>query len=622
MSRTLQTAVAGVVGLAATVVWSSDAKAQQTPLLYPDQRVFVVSISRVELLASACRTEVATKRVIVPTASALDESYSEAPHRIPGVELVTLASGNATYQLTSRLDDRGNLELTFTLRAQGGGVLSADGACADPRSAGLNMEVFARYRADRLPSVAKWRAPDPDLRLAIDWSPIRSAVANLAGLQYGKWIRLGEFGCGDRNLFPIRLQSASAELDGQLQPTGAYQAGITTIMGVSARIFGCFGDPAAVSEARLRATVASLREATIPLRGSVGVIFSFLPVPLTFPISLDVPIPGGTLSQVPIVLADGESDLAFVRKEAGNWVERAPDGKRITVPLSLNAGAVTASDSLRQFFILDATIGAPRFGEFMTAKNQLDYFRSDVPVWSSAGTLGMSVHQSLFGARKTDQEGTGLMGYLLPIRVKGVAEGRFLFWKIRKPYEIVLDSGQVSVSETSQAGGAQVRLTLGSSHARIDGKTVVADKAPVKGVQAVVVLDVESLDERGLRFVISRFQVGVKMWRVVIPIRLRSAELQKQLNGGLLPLTDALNMKLELPKCIETGWNKIIAPPCICNATCTDVFTLLGYEGGYRAIRVSFVPGTGGVRQSEFSLDGIGWRSLQLQAGLKVEALK
>jgi len=508
-----------------------------------------------------------------------------------------------------------HLVLTLTAIGDGKSVKNPVGSkypttCIEGRDAHLVVAIKLHYLGGLHPLGASFKAPRPDVRMALDFNLIKSALAGFNYYKLGQWIRLGEapYWCGDRTGFDVHIKDPPTILSaGYLNPDGAY--GTTLSLGVSirAQVHGCLGDPLADAQADLSTTVGLFGGGNLPIGGSVhvtlGNIFS-----RDFPLQFAVPVPA--ITNLPIDFINGTGAQFAFGTFDGKEFKPAANPTHKDVPVSVNISSFGGPPTNNNTLIIDATVAAPpQSEEFSSAADAAAYLTSDDPLWDNQN-LGVSVHDSFFGSVGGAKAPTGILASLLPFRVTGESVGTF-----HRHFEIVFDEG--SASFVKHEGGDAVSVNLTAGYLKIGHwPSIVGRRRLIKKIKATVLFDRIVAQDGTLKFRVADFHLQIRSWFFVFPIKLSSGQLEAQLNGGSIPLTGKNDIPLELPICVFTGLDKLMSPPGTCGPYA--MFERLGYIEGPRAATFTIDSST---IQSKFNSGDIGghtWQGLQASARVTV----
>src|SRR4029077_20683896 len=102
--------------------------------------------------------------------------------------------------------------------------VETDKICHGGKTAFIDVAVVSHYGAAAVTS-AVFKAPQPDLRIAFDFTMLKGVAAGFNHYKVGQWVRLGEapWYCGDRTPFDIVLREPPAlTSNGWLNPDGNY----------------------------------------------------------------------------------------------------------------------------------------------------------------------------------------------------------------------------------------------------------------------------------------------------------------------------------------------------------------------------------------------------------------
>jgi len=584
----------------------ADVNAQVNQTLVLQNGAVLKRTSSFAVVAEPCKP--IQKAFAVPVdSSALDTSY-----------VTTIWPAGIDIQLINALGEVSvtNVSITanalnFTLRATGDGTLvshtSGTGTtmvCAGAQSAYIEVAVIAHYRSVAASS-ATYAAPKPDIRLAFDFSLLKNAAASFDNYKLGEWIRLGEFGCGDRTMFDAHIKDPPVlSATGYLNSDGSYGTMLNLSATARAQIHGCLADQWADGQAYAATTVGPFGGGSLPINGSATINLANV-VNRTFPFGFTVPIPSFSSLPVDLPPVPGAT-LEFGTFDGSNFAP-SPTPTHKDIPIAINVGSFGGSPGDNSTLIVDATVGQSQIAAFTTANDATSYFNSDQPLWNQRN-LGVTVHDTFFGNAGSGKPSTGLLGSLLPIRISGDTIGSF-----KKHFEIVFDGATVKFVKHN--GGDAISVSLSTTYAKIgNGKPLVGHGKPLSQIKATVLLDRIVAEDGALKFRVADFRVAISSWFLIFPIKLSSGQLEQSLNNGLIPLTGILNLEIDLPVCINTGSDKFISGPNTCNPV--PWIGYLGYFSGPRIATFTIDPTTIITRFNQFAVGGQKWQGLQ--AGIQV----
>jgi hypothetical protein len=412
------------------------------------------------------------------------------------------------------------------------------------------------------PLAPGYLSPQHDARIALDMRFVQERIRQLHLLTYGNQIVLERIACGKPYFLAQVQRPPEFRLAGTLNANGAYSTRISLDAGFVAEVFEqCLGinNPVVTGAVNLAGSLGPVQGlSSIPLDGKsvidLGWINPNLPKQYS-DIHANIPIPGSLLTTIPIQLTQAASgaQMDFGAIVNGQWQTA---GTKRDVPLTMNVGSFGGSESDNAYLIIDATIGTqPRLKLFPRPLDALADFESDLPLWNKSH-VGFSFKDSFFGGAQAGQPGIGLLGALLPVRVRGRSEPiQVLWWKEQYEYEVILDGAQVEF--VPHEGADAVRATLSSTAAyvyRIKNGVASKKRKLVDRVSAVLVLD--RLDAAGgeLVFRVAEFKVELKTRSFLIPIKLSSGALEASLNHGSLKFGDVPDhVSGRVPECFEVG---------------------------------------------------------------------
>jgi hypothetical protein len=431
-----------------------------------------------------------------------------------------------------------------------------------------------------LAQVQNFQSPQHDARILIGMDLPEQQITKFYDVYYGHNIRLGEgpFYCGDP-LFLVHINEVPRlSIRGQFPASGDYSVDVFFSSGLNAKVYEtCDGivEPSAGGDVALWANLGSLSDQdSFRISGEFR-MGSFLGFPVfTSPISFDVPIPAKPLNNIPIRLDEVSKKLDFGILNGGVWTS---SGTSKDIPIQVSAGAIGKPGTDSSFFVVDATVGMERKKTFSSQDEAVADYNSDFPI-QSGENIGVSIKQSFFGKAAPGSQSYGFLGNLLPLRISDEGTYRILFWKKTIKWQAVLDSA--SVVFTKSEGSDAIEAQVGSTYIRLGKHTLVGKKA-LKAVSGRILFDNLQNEDGMLHFRVADFRVRVKVNRfLVIRIRLSSGDLEKQLNGGIIPIAKTpQSIALSLPDdhfdppCVYTGWDKLKADYRACN----DADQRIGY---------------------------------------------
>ena len=609
-----------------TLLASPSAMAQPAGLNYTSQTSGWIELGHAELSGPECSRVTKDFTFAVQESAKLDPSIKLGP--ISGFEAVVDQSlGQSLFSGKSLANDT----LTVTLDVRGDGneqTINGHKVCVGGADAFLALTVRAFYRwsssaitttvttATPIAIVSTFQAPDPDLRIALDMRPVQRALAAHQWLKYGDTIRLGEFGCGDPQ-FSVQLNNPPLfTAAGFLRPDGQYGTTLAAYATAQAEIHGgCFGsNNKADATAKAVTTLGKVSSAqTIHIGGttSIGVINGL--IGRTFPFAVDATFPAGPLASIPVDLVPTPTaSLEFGHLSNGSiWNST---GTHKDVPVVLNVASMGGPVGNDQFLLVDATIGsAPRYASFATLQEAQQFVTADLPLWGNR-SLGLTAKESLFGKIRPGESPTGLFGALLPIRVSGVAEGKFLFFTVKKHFEVVLDIAATTITDNPSGS---ITVELGSSYARIgNGSPQIGNGQPLKSVSGSVTIDNVRYEVDAVKFRVADFRINLKTSHFLFPIRLSSGALERGLNNGTIPLTEATKAQIELPKCLFTAYDKFKSPAGVCAQP--QLIGWLGHVSGKRATTATLDLSTFAVQVKKYQQGAITWSAIQAAVMLQI----
>jgi len=455
--------------------------------------------------------------------------------------------------------------------------------CAFPKRVALSACLLA------LPTIAQtFKAPDYDVRVALETDMLSQAFAGFVGTEYGNTIRMGEWGCGDPQLSAKIMQPKLDVVGFQNTTSGEYGAVLRLGGEVKGRFGPCAGFGGALAKINAGISASKLTAvddlelngtATVYLLGYnplVVVTWAF-GVPFDFRQPLHVPIKA--LSKLPVALEDSaEVKLDFGKacgKPCSRWMSL---GQKKEIPIDINLGSVENADGSHRYLVADLTFGKARRKTVASAAEARRALEEDIPIWDSANSadhrnVGISIKRSALSKAQacpaasdileTQQDcspGVGLLAELLPMRVRGKKE---LTQAVALEYGLILDGAEVA--QTTHEGLPAYRVTLSSSYSAIrlvrtrDG-TPIGNGAfqPPGDLRAYITFDRLRVEDGEFQFRVAEFRVELKLpgdWPIPNPGGWFSAgALEKQLNGGRMPLSAGVQpIVIAFPECIQVG---------------------------------------------------------------------
>jgi hypothetical protein len=543
-------------------------------------------------------------------ANGLDTSYVTGVWP-PGIDVQTTnALGVAS---VSNVVLAGN-SLNLTLEALSDGTIvsqtsgtSTSQVCVGGRSAYIEVTVIEHYSIAQS-SGASYRSPKPDVRLAFDFNLLKTAAAGFVYYKIGQWIRLGEapWYCGNTSPFFVILKDPPRlAATGYLNVDGSYGTSLNLVATVRAEIDNCAGGPQVNGQAILGTIVGPFGGGNLPINGSVNLNFAGI-FNRTFPLQFNIPVP--SFASIPIDLPPTQGvTLQFGTFDGTTFTPSATPTHR-DIPITINLGSFGGAANDNGIFIVDATVGKPRSVELTTPNDANTYFTSDRPIWDQRN-LGVTVRDTFFGSAGGGQQSTGILGNLLPIRIEGDTVGSF-----HKHFEVVFDGA--SVAFVKHSGGDAISVSLTSTYAKIgNGPPLIGHGKPLNKIKASILLDRIVAKNGELKFRVADFRITISSWFFIFPIKLSSGQLEQSLNDGEIPLTGNVNLEMDLPICIYTGFDKFISPPNTCNPA--PWFDYLGYMSGPPKAIFTIDPSTIIIRFNKAQVGGQAWQGLQ--AGVQVK---
>jgi hypothetical protein len=275
------------------------------------------------------------------------------------------------------------------------------------------------------PKTTSFLSPQHDLRMAIDFGFLRGEIAKFYAIGYGDTIDLNSLKCGYSH-FLVSINEVPL-LSGKwiLNYNGSFGANVIFTPQAIAQSGPClFNDhPSIGAGANLKASLTNVSNIdSIPIAGTayikgLAVLWPFM----IYPFHFDIPFEGRPLSSIPIRLADSAStQLDYGTFHNNVWVS---SGKEKDLPLIVNAGGISKMVPQGDFLIADAAIGSTFSTKpFPTSQQAQSDFGSDLPIWDPNQKIGLSIGRSFFGIAAPEKPGSGLFGFLLPIRVQGTVD--------------------------------------------------------------------------------------------------------------------------------------------------------------------------------------------------------
>jgi len=470
---------------------------------------------------------------------------------------------------------------------------------------------------------ANFLSPQHDLRLAIDFGFLRSEIAKFYGVGYGDTIDLTAPKCGYSH-FSVSINEAPLLTSKWVfNYNGSFGANIIFTPAAIAQSGPClFNDhPSIGAGANLRASLTNVSNIdSIPVSGTayikgLAVLWPFMIYPFRF----DIPFEGKPLSKIPIKLTDSAAtQLDYGSFQNSVWVSL---GKEKDLPLIVNAGGVSKMVPQGDFLLADAAIGSAfPTKPFPSAQQAQSDFGADLPLWDPNQKIGLSINRSFFGSASPDKPGTGLFGFLLPIRVQGTVDKQILFFHIKKKYEVFLD-GAIAAFEPHE-GSTAVRVNLSTSKWTIsDGKgskQSAAQSGPIKSVTASVLFDRFMLDNEVLKFRVADFRLKIRTSWFVFPITLSSGDLENNLNGGTVPLAGFKNrFSIDLPNCVKPNSDILWSAVGKCTDICPQRKGCMSFTQGIQSLVFILDPTIQVQSQGEFLHLALRVTATKSEAGLE-----
>jgi hypothetical protein len=402
-------------------------------------------------------------------------------------------------------------------------------------------------------------SPLHDVRFAVALDLPKQQVQRFNHVKYGDTIRLGEFPfyCGDPEFALVIDSPPILTFAGYLGPTGQNGTVVDLNTHLNAGILGqClfFTHPNAGASAKVHADFSRITSSSsLPLTGQVTIELLGPILGIGFPFSASIPVPAQFPDKIPVDL----SSTAGATLDFGNLVCKTcwqSSGSHKDIPLTINVGSIGGVSS-DQVLIADASVGTPRLVNFPTQQQAKDNLETDLPLWDM-NRVGLSVGESFFGSASSIQPGTGFLGTLLPIRVKGQASYKFWFIHGTREYEVVLDGAHVLLDADNS-----IHADLSSSRAVVrsarHGVPVLGHDKAVKSLQANVKFDRLRIEGAALKFRVADFNLQIKTRLFILPIRLSSGALEQTLNKGEVSFASITSdFPVQLPACQPTGYEK------------------------------------------------------------------
>jgi hypothetical protein len=453
----------------------------------------------------------------------------------------------------------GNLPLGLSLDGNTGQI---SGKLSFPFSSPFVIQVQDRRRdfaTKQLVVSVLFPAPQHDVRFAVALDLPIQQIQRFNHVEYGDTIRLGEFPyyCGDPEFALVIDSPPSLSFAGYLRATGEYGTIVDLRTHLNAGIRGqCFffEHPNAGASATGHIDLNRISAGSaIPLHGQVTIDLLGPILGISFPFESSIPIPAQFPDRIPIDLSSSDDvALDFGRLACPQcWVSA---GTHKDIPLTINVGSVGGPRS-NEALVLDASVGEPRKTLFGSQAQAVDDLAADTPLWDG-NRAGFGVSESLFGSASPVVTGTGILGNLLPIRIKGRAKYKFWFIHGTREYEVILDGANVLIKDDNT-----IHADLSASRAVVrqvrHGQAVLGHDKNVASLLARVEFDRLRLEGSSLKFRVADFGLDLKTRLFVLPIRLSSGQLEQTLNGGEISLaTLTTDFPIALPACQWTGYEK------------------------------------------------------------------
>jgi hypothetical protein len=455
------------------------------------------------------------------------------------------------------------------------------------------------------PNTATFLSPQHDLRMAIDFGFLRSEIAKFYAIGYGDTIDLNSLKCGYSHFLVSINEVPLLSAKWVLNYSGSFGANVIFSPQAIAQSGPCFFNdhPSVGAGADLKASLTNVSNIdSIPVAGTayikgIAVLWPFMIYPFRF----DIPFEGKPLSRIPIKLTDSAStELDYGNFQNNSWVS---SGKEKDLPLIVNAGGVSKMVPQGDFLVADAAIGSTfPTKPFPTSQQAQSDFGSDLPLWDPTQRVGLSVGRSFFGVATPNKPGSGLFGFLLPIRVQGTVDRQILFFHIKKKYEVFLD-GATAMFEPHE-GSTGVRANLSSSRWTISDKALrrtPSQSGPIKDVTASILFDRFMLGDQVLKFRVADFRLKIRTKWFVFPITLSSGQLEDSLNGGTVPLAGFKNrFSIDLPSCVKPNSDILWAAAGKCTDICPQRKGCMSFTQGVQSLVFVLDPTIQVQSQGEF----------------------
>jgi len=457
----------------------------------------------------------------------------------------------------------------------------------------------------------------PDLRLAIDLSPLKSALYGLGGLRYRGWVNI-QNGCGEpdgwiwisrnpelrqrawlhtfdgRNGIDLRLDTQfSYKIDGQ---------GLCNIQDdISANLSTCCHALRGRSDFYLTGRLTKW-------------IWDF-DFPLTVPLPVEISERNRFVINNEPRRKDSWSELDFGKLEGENWVsdglardvpiyasmagvpvepnlggdlqlpaslsdeDLAPKERTSAIP-SVNGATHGSSrsglptQSLPPTLLVDLTVGTDfRPVETTSKESAVQKFMEWIPNWEERN-VGVAIGIDALGFAR-ENERRGYFGNLLPARLRGEHEYRLLFfWKRRISYDIILDGANANFVDAKDDKDSRVRVTISTTRAKLkdgsldsaSGKTRTLKKLDI---QLTFGLPKVEKTTGSLIFPVERFTGRIRTKRLIFPIWIPTTVASKVFNNGSLNIFRLpRQIPFNLPDCINLD-TPLVRPRIPCSQTGT-----------------------------------------------------
>lgn len=479
-----------------------------------------------------------------------------------------------------------------------------------PSIVGLFL-IAATASVTAQPATALFHSPIPDISLAVALPPLQRALVPLKNLRYHGMAQLAGYGCGPRSEYHVELRETPT-LDASYQfsaSNGSYGAHLwATAKPVLA--IDCsavlFNNVRADIEAEFDTTVGAVPATgfSIPYKSrftSAGVFNGLLTNKLLHPGELHIALPFEHPGTIPLCFSQPTN---VTLKPEGPDVFADAD-KRLCRPLPYVAHIGGVDSAAGKTLVVDLFVEAERYADVASQADAERLFATNMPLTNAKSTIGVSVATSMFGRyAENGRTASGLLKYLLPLRVKTTVNGRFLFWKYSKNIEAVLDEGLAEVG-----GDGTVTLSLSSHWLSIDeAKPLVSSGSPVKSVTGRVVIDRLRVESGSLAFRVSDFRVALRTAPFVIPIKLSSGGLEKTLNNGRIDVSKLAAVGGDAPNCIKMDDETFLLWD---NTGCPSVWRYMVWERNNRHVDLDLDPASFAFRIQKVEAGGRTFSFLQ-----------